>query len=221
VRATLTAYFAAARRNDMAALAATLVPDYRYNGQTGAQFADQFDSAGGIRYHSLFYRIESLSVAGGAATALVTTHFQGKVNVEFLGLGRPEVKGTGRLAIDLEPRDGVWKVRTARIVRVTYAAPGKQPPTLVRFLVNGQNSVRVAPGAELTLSGESFGSTFLMVTTSENALSTRTNPSDYLTWRTAMKAPMAPGRYHVRVLLWADDFITLTAADVPVTVKDR
>jgi hypothetical protein len=219
VRKALTAFFEAGRQNSPAQLSATLAPDYRYDGLTAAQFANQFDGDFGIRYRSVFYRIESLSVAGGRATAIVTLQYQGNVNMEAFQLGRPAVNGTARMAIELEPRDGIWKVTAARVVRGAYAVPGEPAPFLVRLTVNGETSLVVPPGADLEVVWESFGGALFWHFIGESFVIERTNPSDFKRWSRTLKAPMTPGRYVVHALFFAPDVVTMTQATVPVTVR--
>lgn len=206
VTAAVRGYFEALRRADPAALRAVLAPDYSYDGRNAEQASDAFDGLLSVIYRSLDYRIESLVVRGATATASVLTLFQGTMNMEPLGFGRPAVNGESRLVLELEPRGGAWKITAARAVRYQFVHPPTVPARLYDYTVNGQTSLRVAPGTPLRLAGKSDLSFFILASVgSTSAGPIRLQADLEEPWELALTAPTAPGRYLAYALAFAFD----------------
>lgn len=216
----LERYFAALRANNREALQAALAPDYRYDGVDGAVASAVFDGPLGIRYRTLYTRIEAMTRVGEVATATAFTIFQGNVNLEFVGRGRPLVNGTTRLVVELSPRGGEWRVTAVRVVRGVYVAPGREAPHLFEVTVNDRTSLRVTPGAELRITGQVFGASRLLVFLGERTGAGAVDPDFVNLWRLTMPAPGAPGRYLFHAVAYSDDLLALEHVTLPVTVQE-
>jgi hypothetical protein len=227
VSAAIARYVDALRRGDVAAYRASLAPDYDFNGLDPTT-ADPFNEPFGITYRSLNYRIESLTTVGNTATATVSSTFEGNMNLEPFGNGRPAVNGQSELRVELEPRGPEWKLTAIRTIRSTFVHPGTLAPILLDFTVNGQIALEVPPGTPLTLAGSSILSFALFASVGDRTTSRAMTGEFMEPWEIQLTAPQAPGRYLAsassftfaaepatgEVVFLAGDLIT-----IPVTVS--
>jgi hypothetical protein len=206
VSATVAGFFDALRRADPAGLRAVLAPDYNYDGRNAEQLANAFDGLLSLTYGSLDYRIETLTVRDRSATASVVTAFQGNINMEPLGYGRPTVNGSSRLELELQPRGDAWKLTAQRLIRIQFVHPPTVPARLYDYTVNGQTSLQVAPGTPLKLAGKSDLSFFIIAFlggASAGPVPLQTELAE--PWELAIHAPGVPGRFLAYALSFAFD----------------
>lgn len=208
----------ATRRNDREALQALFASDYRYDGLDARQATNLFDGPLSFRYRALYCRTEALTRVGRTVTALISAIYEGNLNLEFLFRGRPTVQGQASIVLELEPREGAWRITASRLVRSTWVAPGRAAPHLLEVRVNGHTSLAVAPGAELIVTGASFGGARLLAFVGANSISGSTDPDAVTRWRAPLAAPMTPGRYLVHAVAFSQDFLALDRLTLPVVV---
>jgi hypothetical protein len=215
--ATIRRYYEALRDMKVEAVRGTLAPDYSYDRSDAPAFdpMNPFESPLGLTYRSLFFRIEALTTAGKTATAIVTTVFEAVLSPNLLLVGGTPVLGNSREVLELERRSGEWKLTAVRPVRTRYRSLliTELPPegallglvtTLFDMTVNGQTSVRVPPGAPLTLAGKSRSTSLVIGVIGAFSLFTlarqelEVDPEEPLQvqkWALPLQAPDKPGRY--------------------------
>lgn len=211
-------YLAALRANDRAALAAVFAPDYRYDGLDRTAATDVFDSFLGLRYRFLHAKIESLVRTGDVVTATAGFIFQAVVNLAAVEGGQPVVNGSGRLVLELSRRGSEWLITGGRVVRGSYAAPGRSTAYLFDVTVNGATSVRVAPGATLTVAGKVFGAELLFISIGASSRSAAVDPETGAVWQAPLAAPDTPGRYLFHAIAVSRDLQVLERVTLPVIV---
>jgi hypothetical protein len=191
----------ATRSKDPATFLAALADDYFYNGLRKADLTP----FGFLQIISdrLLYRVSHLDQStSGVAAAVVDIDFTGHLNLEAGGLGRPAITGTSRLWIEVRRQpDGTWKVTAVRPIRVRFRHADTPFTWVGGMTVNGLSSVRVAPGAPLSVEGRTlFGVRQLVAIGASSAnlvLNLETNRQMFETWRADLTAPATPGRYYV------------------------
>jgi hypothetical protein len=233
----------ALRRTDVEGVRATLAPDYDYDRSAAPAFdpANPFDSPLGLTYRSLYYRIEALTTVGKTATAIVTTFFDADLDLPLLG--RTPVIGHSRMVLELEPRDGEWKLTAVRPVRVTYRNPLVPLPqglvllgpvvTLYDTTVNGRTSLTVRPGAPLALAGRSLYASLVIGVIGTFSLFdlkiVMLNAEYDEPWELELQAPDRPGcflAYALSIVLVPDPrtgnfaFLAGDQVTIPVTVRE-
>jgi hypothetical protein len=187
----------ALRANDRAAFLDAVADDYNYNGQTEADL-DPFGPFG-LLYDRLLYRIvHLLQLQPGLATALVDSHFTGRLNLESIGAGQPAVVGTSRLWVEVrQQHDGQWRISALRPVRVRFAH-GDTPQTFLQTVaVNDATSVSVGTGTVLNVEGESWFGLFQLIQIGAASQRIELNLQLGERWHAELPAPQAPGRYYL------------------------
>jgi hypothetical protein len=230
--ATVARFFDGLRRTEYTTVRATLASDYQYDRSEHPTFdpADPFNSPFALTYRSLSYHLEALTRVGNTVTAVVTTIFEADLNLAFVL--QMSVFGTGRLILELEPRDGEWKLTAVRLVRVTFRNKDLSPPegmlligpvnTLYHTTVNDLSSARVPAGTPLTLSGKArfvasvFGviGSFSLLNLSRDRVELKGQDGEQWTLPQPLQAPDTPGRF----LAYA---LSLVAYPDPTTQETR
>jgi hypothetical protein len=242
ITTTIAGYFESLRQMDVEGVRATLAPDYSYDRSAVPAFdpANPFSSLLSVTYRSLSYRIEALTLRRNTAMAVVTTLFEGDLDLQVLG--RWPVIGNGRFFLELEPRAGQWKLTAVRPVRVRYRNPQVplppaqaaligSVPTLFDYTLNGRTALQVAPGAPLQFTGKSRFAFAVAGVIGDASLAQLKldllESRDNEPWELPLQAPETPGRYlayALSIIVLPDPvtgqpaFVTGDQVTVPVTV---
>jgi hypothetical protein len=223
VRQFLEAY----RAQDPAAILASIADDYNYSGVKKKDISP-LGAFAILSDHYVYTIRQLLEVSPGVATALVDEAFTGRLNLAAAGGGTPTVVGTERGWIEVRRQaDGQWRVSALRPVHLHYTHPGSPMTFVTGVSANGASSIVAAPGAMVTVAGQTgFGLTQTVIL--GGALQSITlhldqNAEAYEPWSAKIAAPAQPGRYYVDTFSFfygqlADGTIYLAMDEVTVPV---
>jgi hypothetical protein len=223
-------FLEAYRAQDSAAILASIADDYDYSGVKKKDISPLGPFAI-LSDHFVYTIRQVLEVSPGVATALVDEAFTGRLNLTAAGGGTPTVVGTERGWIEVrQQKDGQWRVSALRPAHLHYTHPGSPSTFVTGVSANGASSIVAAPGAMVTVAGQTgFGLTQTVIlggALQSISLHLDQNAVAYEPWSAEIAAPAQPGRYYVDTFSFffvplADGRIALALDEVtvPVVVK--